>query len=229
MVVHCARRPGEFHRESQHGHPLGRQVRCGPVLFNGSRQLIVAEQPTQTAPVVDDSVMAVVLEAHHQSDDLPLDLAERRRTRHGRLVQTLVGRHAARVQRMHRQDVVDPAISRIDDPRIQLTEFAVPSVVGNDLDARHSSAFHDSRAPGQPGSGGYSTFPLGLHNEAILIGKGSEAVGLNLWRSRRSPRRSIAHRLLDGFALCCRTDTTWAVSGANSHKKDRGGVLVIGG
>ena len=113
-------------------------------MFNRSGEFVVVEQPTQTAPVVDNSIVAVVLEAHDQGDEFALDLAEGCSPSHGRFVQTLVCRHAAGVKRVHGEDVVDPAGGRINNPRMKLTEFAVPRVVGNDLDACHSSAFHTS-------------------------------------------------------------------------------------
>ena len=136
-VIHRARRHRQFDRETQHRHPLWRQRCSCPVVFNRSGELVVAEQPTQTAPVVDYSIVAVVLEAHDHGDDLALDLAERCGPGHGRFVQTLVCRHAAGVKRVHGEDVVDPAVGRINNPRIKLTECAVPGVVGNDLDACH--------------------------------------------------------------------------------------------
>ena len=70
--------------------------------------------------------MAVVGEAHDQRDQLALDLAQRGGAGHGRLVQGQVGRHAAGVQRVHGDDVVDPAVLRVDDPRMDLAELAVP-------------------------------------------------------------------------------------------------------
>ena len=136
-VIHRARRHCQFDRETQHGHPLWRQRCSCPVVFNRSGEFVVSEQPTQTAPVVDYSIVAVVLEAHDHGDDLALDLAERCGPGHGRFVQTLVGRHAAGVKRVHGEDVVDPAVGRINNPRMKLTECAVPRVVGNDLDACH--------------------------------------------------------------------------------------------
>ena len=108
------------------------------------------EEAAQTAPVVDDSVVAVVLQAHDQGDEFALDLAERCGAGHGRFVQALVCGHAAGIQRVHGEDVVDPPVGGIDHPRMKLTERAVPGVVGNDLDtcSRHGPAFHTSRGIG---------------------------------------------------------------------------------
>ena len=44
--------------------------RCGcPVVFDRCDQFVVADEAAQTAPVVDDSVVAFVGEAHGQGDD----------------------------------------------------------------------------------------------------------------------------------------------------------------
>ena len=67
--------------------------------------------------MMDNSIVAVVLEAHDHGDEFALDLAKRCGPGHGRFVQTLVGRHAAGVKRVHGEDVVDPAVGWINNPR----------------------------------------------------------------------------------------------------------------
>ncbi len=63
--VHRTGLSRQFDGEPQHRPPLGGQVRGGPVSFDRLDKLIIFDQPAQTAPVVDNSVVAVVLEAHH--------------------------------------------------------------------------------------------------------------------------------------------------------------------
>lgn len=83
------------------------------------------------------SVVALVDGANQYSDNLPVDLAEGRRSAHCGLIQHFVRDKGPRVQRVNRHDVVDPFGLRVDDAVSHLSEFAVPFFVFDGLNPAH--------------------------------------------------------------------------------------------
>ena len=133
---------GEFHGETQHGGALGGERGGGPVVLDGRYKFVVFDESAQTAPVVDYSIVAIVGEADDQSDEFAFNLAQRGGAAHGRFVEALVCCHAAGVQRVDGQDVVDPAPVAVHYPGVQLSKLALPVVVRNDRDSCHAPPCH---------------------------------------------------------------------------------------
>ena len=142
-VVGCGWGFGEFHGETQHGGALGGQRGGGPVVLDGRYEFVVFDESAETAPVVDYSIVAAVGEADDQGDEFAFDFAQRGSAAHGRFVEALVCCHAAGVQRVDGQDVVDPAPCGVHYPGVQLSEFAVPVVVRNHRDTCHAPPCHN--------------------------------------------------------------------------------------
>ena len=134
---------GEFDGETQHGGALGGQRGGPPVVLDGRYEFVVFDESAQTAPVVDYSIVAIVGEADDQGDKFAFDFAQRGGSAHGRFVEALVCCHAAGVQRVDGQDVVDPAPVAVHYPGVQLSKFTVPVVVRNDRDSCHTPPCHN--------------------------------------------------------------------------------------
>ena len=116
-------------------------------MLDGCYEFVVFDESAQTAPVVDYSVVAVVGEADDQGDEFAFDLAQRGGAAHGRFVEALVCCHAAGVQRVDGQDVVDPAPVRSTTRGYSSAKFALPVVVRNDRDSCHAPPCH-TNTPG---------------------------------------------------------------------------------
>jgi len=108
-------------------------------VFDRGEEFVVLEETAQTAPVMRQSVVAFVDGAHHNSDQLPVDLAKSRRPAHRRLVQHLVGDEGAGVQRVDRHDVIDIAALRVGDAVAHLVQFTVPVFGVDGLDPAHKA------------------------------------------------------------------------------------------
>ena len=109
-----------------------------PVDFDPREQVVVPQQPAQTAPVVRDSIVAAVELADDEGDELAVDLAQAGGAGHDRAVQLEVRREPGRVQRVDLHDVVDSAAARIDDLRVQPRELAARRALVDVLDPGQS-------------------------------------------------------------------------------------------
>ena len=65
----------------------GRQARTAPIGFDRPEQRVVLQQPTQTAPVMSQSIAAAVQLADPQRDQFAVDLAQARGASHRRAVE----------------------------------------------------------------------------------------------------------------------------------------------
>ncbi len=72
---HIPRRYGQLLDVFEHRHALVGQTGRSPVLLDPGQQVVILEQPAQTAPVMRYSVVALVDAAHEQGDQFPLYLA----------------------------------------------------------------------------------------------------------------------------------------------------------
>ncbi len=119
---HVAWIMGELDRIGEHRAPFVRQGRALPAILDRLVQGLIFEEPAQTTPVVKRSIMASVLDRHHVGNELALDLAKRRRARHGRLIQRVVCCERSRIEGLNRHDVVDPAIAGVHDAVVLVSQ-----------------------------------------------------------------------------------------------------------
>ena len=74
---HLPRSPGQLQRIAQHREASIIQTGRFEVVFDPTEKIIIFEEATQTAPMMGESVVTVIGGAHHQRDQLPIDLAQR--------------------------------------------------------------------------------------------------------------------------------------------------------
>jgi hypothetical protein len=143
---HLAGRTGQLQRIGQHRHAPLTDRGGSPIDVDLSEERVVFQESAQTAPMMGESIVAVVLERNDVSDQLSLDLAQRPGTRHRRPVQAVVGGQSSGVDGVHRHDVVDPAEVTIDDSTVQRLELTLPLIIGNRSDPTHRSSSHRGAA-----------------------------------------------------------------------------------
>jgi len=78
---------GQPRRVAQDRQPASIESRRLEVGFDPCREIIVAEQPAQPAPVMLDSVVALVQTTDHQRNHLAIDTSKPRGPPHHRCVQ----------------------------------------------------------------------------------------------------------------------------------------------
>ena len=88
---HLAGRSGQLQRIGQHRRAPLTDRGGSPVDVDLGEERVVFQESAQTAPVVSESIVAVVLERNDVGDQLSLDLAQRPGPRHGRPVEAVVG------------------------------------------------------------------------------------------------------------------------------------------
>jgi len=96
--THVPRRERQLHPEVQHRPARCREICRAPVCGDCFEECIVFEESAQTAPVMDNSIVTMVLEADDQCQQLPLHFAKRCSARHCRHIQVLMSRQPGRVQ-----------------------------------------------------------------------------------------------------------------------------------
>jgi hypothetical protein len=97
--------------------------------------------------VVNNSIVAVVLETDHEGDEFSLDLPQTSGARHSGLVEPAVRREATGVERMDRHDVVDAAMAAIDHLVVKRREVARPLIVRNGLNPGHGRSLRTQHRP----------------------------------------------------------------------------------
>ena len=94
--------------------------------------------------MVGHSIVAVVLEADHESNELTFDLAQRGGSSHRRRVEAQVGIEPPRIQGVDDHDVVDAAVRGIHDLGVQVCKgpaLRFPVTIGNGPDPCHRVSF----------------------------------------------------------------------------------------
>lgn len=74
---------GELLGEPEHRSSLLVETGGTPICFDAREEVIILEESAQTAPMVDNSVVALVDLAHHEGDEFTLNLAEGLGSSHG--------------------------------------------------------------------------------------------------------------------------------------------------
>ena len=130
-------RGGEFGRVVEHGCALGAQVGVGVVAFYGFQQVVVFEEAPQTAAVVGDSVLAVVLLAYDQGDQFAIDLAQAGGAAHDGVVEFQVGGESGRGRAVDRHDVVEFAGGWVEGLLVEGQQLALGFLQWRGFDPGH--------------------------------------------------------------------------------------------
>jgi len=119
---------GEFLGISQHSDALSGEARRRIILLDAGGEVIITEQTAQTAPVMGNSVMALVDPGNDNSNHLPLYLAKCPRATHCLPVEHVMSFEAPRVERMDPHHPIDPVPFRVEKPILQSGEVSLPLV-----------------------------------------------------------------------------------------------------
>lgn len=107
------------------------------IVLDASGEIIISQQPAKTAPVMGQSVVAVVFLGYDQRNHLTLHLAESFRPFHGLAIEDVVGVHTPGVESVDPQDPIDPLVDRVDDFIFQALQIIAPLVFVRGFDPGH--------------------------------------------------------------------------------------------